>query len=88
MGHIQAMDKDEGANAEIEMHVLTVAKISEDGEEDYTAEDLFDTTKGDDSEYKVNATVKQWNLIAKRDLKDFYGTFVIQMNVSIIVVSF
>ncbi|ENN81347.1 hypothetical protein YQE_02249, partial [Dendroctonus ponderosae] len=65
------------------MHVLTVFKISEDGEEDYTAEELFDTQKGEDSEYRVNDTVKQWNLIAKKDLKDYYGNFVIQMNVSV-----
>ncbi|KAH1027692.1 hypothetical protein HUJ05_001152 [Dendroctonus ponderosae] len=75
-------DIDEGANAEIEMHVLTVFKISEDGEEDYTAEELFDTQKGEDSEYRVNDTVKQWNLIAKKDLKDYYGNFVIQMNIT------
>ncbi|KAH1020678.1 hypothetical protein HUJ04_010293 [Dendroctonus ponderosae] len=80
LGQIQAKDIDEGANAEIEMHVLTVFKISEDGEEDYTAEELFDTQKGEDSEYRVNDTVKQWNLIAKKDLKDYYGNFVIQMN--------
>ncbi|XP_066150365.1 protocadherin Fat 4-like [Euwallacea fornicatus] len=76
LGDLEAEDIDEGRNADIKISVSKVTKLDGDKEIDFTDEELFDTEKGED--YYKNETIKVWHLIAKKDLRDYYGEYLIQ----------
>lgn len=64
------------------MEIETVTKLEDDGNEtDYTEHELFRMEK-DDDDYYINATRKQWHMVANKTLKDYYGQYVIQLRVS------
>lgn len=72
---------DEGINADIIMEIETVTKLEDDGNiTDYTDDELFRMEKHDD--YYINATRKQWHMVANKTLRDYYGQYVIQLRVS------
>lgn len=64
------------------MEIETVTKLEEDGNiTDYTEDGLFAMIKNDD-DYYINLTRKQWHMVAKKPLRDYYGQYVIQLRVS------
>ncbi|CAH1127200.1 unnamed protein product [Ceutorhynchus assimilis] len=77
---IIAEDLDEGKNSEIDMTILSVEKLDDKTEKDYS--NLFRLYKNESDYYTDISTIKQWYLLANVDLRDNYGEYSIKLNLS------